>query len=72
MKTKTTMKALRRRAEKEAAQKIHRQQKGDNTLQKLVHECGLMSEEEKLSWFLEHNSGYCSGKRNGCPHCKPE
>lgn len=60
-----------RRAQKKAGQAAAKQ---PQELEILVHEHGLMSEETKHGWWVEHHAGYCRGERNGCPHCgnKPE
>lgn len=55
-----------RRAQKQAG-KVAAKQPQD--LQILVRENGLMSEETKNGWWIEHHSGYCRGERYGCPHC---
>lgn len=60
-----------RRAQKQAGQVAAKTQ---HELEILVRENGLMSEEARSGWWIEHHSGYCRGERYGCPHCgsKPE
>lgn len=55
-----------RRAQKKAGRLAAKQ---PQDLQVLVHEYGLVSEEEKQGMKISHGYGHCS---SDCIYCKPE